>query len=53
MAAPGGTLNCEDFSMFQLKLMSSELNVEEVVKDRTLKVFVERCRIHFTPPKNK
>ncbi|XP_072513745.1 protein MIX23 [Salminus brasiliensis] len=37
----------------KLKLMSSELNVEEVVKDRTLKVFIERCRIHFTPPKNK
>ncbi|KAF3836555.1 hypothetical protein F7725_029113 [Dissostichus mawsoni] len=100
MAAPARTLNCEDFSMFQmmeahltrdkaiksciaqtsevmgqlreerakdsdnltllrqlrkeqtkLKLMQSELNVEEVVNDRSLKVFSERCRIHYTPPK--
>ncbi|KAJ8375543.1 hypothetical protein SKAU_G00061230 [Synaphobranchus kaupii] len=35
----------------KLKLMQSELNVEEVVNDRTLKVFSERCRIHYTPPK--
>ncbi|KAM4718535.1 protein MIX23 [Anableps anableps] len=34
-----------------LKLMQSELNVEEVVNDRSLKVFVERCRIHYLPPK--
>uniref|UniRef100_A0A3P9HX29 Protein MIX23 n=1 Tax=Oryzias latipes TaxID=8090 RepID=A0A3P9HX29_ORYLA len=100
MAAPVATLNCEDFSLFQmmevhlnrdkaikaciaqtsevvekmreqraqdsenlglikqlrkeqtkLKLMKSELNVEEVVNDRSLKVFNERCRIHYTPPK--
>lgn len=36
-----------------LKLMQSELNVEEVVNDRSLKVFTERCRIHYTPPKVK
>ncbi|XP_075994219.1 protein MIX23 [Genypterus blacodes] len=36
-----------------LKLMQSELNVEEVVNDRSLKVFSERCRIHYTPPKVK
>ncbi|KAM3593530.1 uncharacterized protein V6R79_014797 [Siganus canaliculatus] len=35
----------------KLKLMQSELNVEEVVNDRSLKVFKERCRIHYTPPK--
>ncbi|KAI1891209.1 hypothetical protein AGOR_G00141430 [Albula goreensis] len=35
----------------KLKLMQSELNVEEVVNDRSLKVFIERCRIHYTPPK--
>uniref|UniRef100_A0A3P9M8W3 Protein MIX23 n=1 Tax=Oryzias latipes TaxID=8090 RepID=A0A3P9M8W3_ORYLA len=35
----------------KLKLMKSELNVEEVVNDRSLKVFNERCRIHYTPPK--
>ncbi|KAJ8413169.1 hypothetical protein AAFF_G00091650 [Aldrovandia affinis] len=35
----------------KLKLMQSELNVEEVVNDRSLKVFSERCRIHYTPPK--
>ncbi|XP_029313683.1 protein MIX23 isoform X2 [Cottoperca gobio] len=36
-----------------LKLMQTELNVEEVVKDRSLKIFSERCRIHYTPPKVK
>ncbi|NP_001187906.1 protein MIX23 [Ictalurus punctatus] len=36
----------------KLKLMQSELNVEEVINDRSLKVFNERCRIHYTPPKN-
>ncbi|NP_001290947.1 coiled-coil domain-containing protein 58 [Esox lucius] len=34
----------------KLKLMRSELNVEEVVNDRSLKVFSERCRIHYMPP---
>ncbi|XP_061613614.1 protein MIX23 [Phyllopteryx taeniolatus] len=37
----------------KLKLMQSELNVEEVVNDRSHKVFNERCRIHYTPPKVK
>ncbi|XP_063768737.1 protein MIX23 isoform X2 [Eleginops maclovinus] len=37
----------------KLKLMQSELNVEEVVNDRSLKIFRERCRIHYTPPKVK
>ncbi|XP_059183017.1 protein MIX23 isoform X1 [Centropristis striata] len=37
----------------KLKLMQSELNVEEVVNDRSLKVFRERCRIHYTPPQVK
>ncbi|XP_054479107.1 protein MIX23 isoform X2 [Anoplopoma fimbria] len=37
----------------KLKLMQSELNVEEVVNDRSLKIFSERCRIHYTPPKVK
>ncbi|XP_036907389.1 protein MIX23 isoform X2 [Sturnira hondurensis] len=36
-----------------LKWMQSELNVEEVVNDRSWKVFNERCRIHFKPPKNE
>ncbi|KAG7317615.1 hypothetical protein KOW79_018650 [Hemibagrus wyckioides] len=35
----------------KLKLMQSELNVEEVINDRSLKVFNERCRIHYIPPK--
>ncbi|XP_062377585.1 protein MIX23 [Sardina pilchardus] len=35
----------------KLKLMQSELNVEEVVNDRSMKIFVERCRIHYIPPK--
>ncbi|CAL8234827.1 unnamed protein product [Boreogadus saida] len=37
----------------KLKLMQSELNVEEVINDRSLKVFNERCRTHYTPPKVK
>ncbi|XP_016296732.1 coiled-coil domain-containing protein 58-like [Sinocyclocheilus anshuiensis] len=37
----------------KLKLMQSELNVEEVVNDRSMKVFNERCRIHYTTPKIK
>uniref|UniRef100_A0A671DVX5 Protein MIX23 n=1 Tax=Rhinolophus ferrumequinum TaxID=59479 RepID=A0A671DVX5_RHIFE len=53
MAAPSGGVNCEEFAEFQLKWMQSELNVEEVVKDRSLKVFNERCRIHFKPPKKE
>ncbi|PNJ63780.1 CCDC58 isoform 3 [Pongo abelii] len=53
MAAPTGGVNCEEFAEFQLKWMQSELNVEEVVNDRSWKVFNERCRIHFKPPKNE
>ncbi|XP_048202710.1 protein MIX23 isoform X1 [Perognathus longimembris pacificus] len=37
----------------KLKWMQSELNVEEVVNDRSWKVFNERCRIHFKPPKTE
>jgi len=33
----------------KLRLMQNELNVEEVVKDRTLKVFHERCRLFYKP----
>ncbi|CAG2102409.1 unnamed protein product [Medioppia subpectinata] len=33
----------------RLRLMQNELNVEEVVKDRTLKVFDERCRTFYKP----
>ncbi|XP_067849094.1 protein MIX23 isoform X2 [Heptranchias perlo] len=35
-----------------LKLMQSELNVEEVVNDRSWKVFNERCGIHYKPSKS-
>ncbi|XP_069744545.1 protein MIX23 isoform X2 [Narcine bancroftii] len=35
-----------------LKLMQSELNVEEVINDRSWKVFKERCRIHYKPSYN-
>lgn len=34
----------------QLRLMQSELTVEEIVKDRSLKVFYERCRNAYRPP---
>ncbi|XP_054858777.1 protein MIX23 [Eublepharis macularius] len=37
----------------KLKLMQSELNVEEVVNDRSWKVFNERCRTHYKPPKSQ
>ncbi|KAL8615475.1 hypothetical protein ACOMHN_053811 [Nucella lapillus] len=35
----------------KLRLMQQELTVEEVVKDCTLKVFYERCREAFRPPR--
>uniref|UniRef100_A0A8C9NYQ5 Protein MIX23 n=1 Tax=Spermophilus dauricus TaxID=99837 RepID=A0A8C9NYQ5_SPEDA len=51
---PSGGVNCEEFQeLLKLKWMQSELNVEEVVNDRSWKVFNERCRIHFKPPKNE
>ncbi|XP_070189639.1 protein MIX23-like isoform X2 [Littorina saxatilis] len=34
----------------KLRLMQVELNVEEVVKDRSLKIFYERCRNAYRPP---
>ncbi|CAH3176968.1 unnamed protein product [Porites evermanni] len=34
----------------KLRLMRSELSVEEVIKQRTLKVFNERCWKSFKPP---
>ncbi|KAG9467121.1 hypothetical protein GDO78_015574 [Eleutherodactylus coqui] len=37
----------------KLKLLQSELNVEEVVNDRSWKVFHERCRLHYKPPKEQ
>ncbi|KAJ7317904.1 hypothetical protein JRQ81_004066 [Phrynocephalus forsythii] len=40
-------------SVMTLKLMKSELNVEEVVNDRSLKIFNERCRTHYKPPKGQ
>ncbi|XDB54903.1 hypothetical protein AB1E18_008370 [Capra hircus] len=36
-----------------LKQMQSELDVEEVVDDRSQKVFNEHCQIHFKPAKNE
>ncbi|XP_033102665.1 coiled-coil domain-containing protein 58-like [Anneissia japonica] len=37
----------------KLRLLQSELSIEEVVKDRSLKVFHERCRNHYIPPTQK
>ncbi|XP_068122372.1 protein MIX23 [Hyperolius riggenbachi] len=37
----------------KLKLLQSELNVEEVVNDRSWKIFHERCRLHYKPPKDQ
>nr|CAD7587115.1 unnamed protein product [Timema genevievae] len=33
----------------KLRLLQSELNVEEVVKERTTKVYYERCRAFYKP----
>nr|CAD7396205.1 unnamed protein product [Timema cristinae] len=33
----------------KLRLLQSELNVEEVVKERTTKVYYERCRPFYKP----
>ncbi|XP_049804218.1 protein MIX23 isoform X2 [Schistocerca nitens] len=33
----------------KLRLLQSELNVEEVVKERSTKVYYERCRPFFKP----
>ncbi|XP_055686700.1 protein MIX23 [Lutzomyia longipalpis] len=33
----------------KLRLLQSELNVEDIVKERTLKAFTERCRLFFKP----
>ncbi|XP_043926901.1 protein MIX23 isoform X2 [Protopterus annectens] len=37
----------------KLKLLQTELNVEEVINDRSWKIFNERCRIHYKPPPKK
>ncbi|XP_050026438.1 protein MIX23 [Dermacentor andersoni] len=34
----------------KIRMLRNELNVEEVVKDRSLKVFHERCRLFYSPP---
>jgi len=31
----------------RLRLFQNELNIEEIVKDRTTKAFHERCRFHY------
>ncbi|GAB0100371.1 Coiled-coil domain-containing protein 58 [Sergentomyia squamirostris] len=33
----------------KLRLLQSELNVEDIVKERTLKAFTERCRFFYKP----
>ncbi|KAM7282095.1 protein MIX23 [Ixodes scapularis] len=33
-----------------LRLLQGELNVEEVVRQRSLKVYQERCRLFYVPP---
>lgn len=36
----------------RLRLIQSELNVEEVIKGRSDKIFHERCRLHYNPPES-
>ncbi|XP_014674698.1 PREDICTED: coiled-coil domain-containing protein 58-like, partial [Priapulus caudatus] len=33
----------------RLRLMQNELSIEEIIMDRTLKVFQEKCRNHYKP----
>ncbi|GFG34466.1 hypothetical protein Cfor_07704 [Coptotermes formosanus] len=34
----------------KLRLLQAELNVEEVLRERTTKVYYERCRPFYKPP---
>lgn len=34
--------------VLQLRVLQSELNVEDIVKERSYKAFNERCRVYFT-----
>jgi len=34
----------------KLRLMQQEMSIEEVIKERTTKVFYERCRESYVPP---
>ncbi|KAJ9600152.1 hypothetical protein L9F63_009562 [Diploptera punctata] len=34
----------------KLRLLQAELNVEEIIKERTTKVYYERCRSFYKPP---
>ncbi|KAK6633577.1 hypothetical protein RUM44_004184 [Polyplax serrata] len=51
-------LNNDDYNIIRalrkeqskLKLLQTELGVEEVVKDKTSKILYERCRMHYVPP---
>ncbi|KAG1683269.1 Coiled-coil domain-containing protein 58 [Nymphon striatum] len=40
-------------SQTKLRLMQNELTVEEVIQDRTKKVYHERCRDWYKPPKQE
>lgn len=33
----------------KLRLLQTELSVEEVIKEKTLKVFTEKCRLYYKP----
>ncbi|XP_060590122.1 protein MIX23-like [Ruditapes philippinarum] len=37
-------------SQHKLRLMQRELDIDKVVKDRSYKIFYERCRNAYTPP---
>ncbi|KAI5644458.1 caffeine-induced death protein 2 domain-containing protein [Phthorimaea operculella] len=34
----------------KLRLLQTELSVEEVIKEKTTKLFTEKCRLYFKPP---
>lgn len=36
-------------SRLQLRLLQTELSVEEVIKEKTTKLFTEKCRSYYKP----
>lgn len=37
-----------DYIHLQLRMLQSEMNVEDIIKERTFKTFNERCRLFFS-----
>jgi len=39
--------------IFQLRELQTQMNVEEVIRDQTLKVYNERCRRYYKPSQDE